>query len=415
LIRTAAIVALAVGATALGCSARAPRGNPADGADPSLPPQTADAAVDDPAPAPGACAFDDGIPPGRFGPGMPRVSAPDAVSVKGAEVNVELRADGSARVSSALVLANAGRIRAEARVGYAFRLHGGRGEQRPADGVAFKGAADVRRCEAASRPELQAVYRDETAYAVIPIAAGAEARVESSAVFRLDRALAPMTLFGQEDLFGQNLKNFAWSYLRDPVYGAIAERAEPFVGAIDLIPADALRVTIRTADAAPWLRGLSCEQNESPVMLVGARQLRFGRADAPSRIYVEYNPVFDLGEELAAFRELAAARGTDLRAAIRVADLLRFGGDPEERAAVLERLLAAWDGNAEAQLLTGRNDLRAAAYVALIRSLEAGGRSADARARAEEGLRIAATLDADADVNRLAVRWLERYLAAAAD
>jgi hypothetical protein len=409
-------IVIAVGVAAAGCFAHAPRGNPVDGADPDAPmPPPVDASVAEPAPPPAACELDDGIPPGRLGPGMPRVSAPDNVAAKSAEVTVELGADGTVRVLSSLVLANAGHARAEARVGYAFRLHGGQGEVRPADAVVFSGGYEVRRCAAASRPELQAVYRDETAFAVVPIAAGAEARVQSRAEFRLGRAVAPMTLFGQEDVFGQNQKNFSWSYLRDPAYEPIADRAEPFYGAIDLTPADSLRVTITTDGNAPWLRGLSYEQKESPVMLVGARQLRFDRADAPSSIALEYNPTFDLEEELAAFRKLVAARPTDLRAAIRVADLLRFGGDAAERAEVLEKLLAAWGAGAEAQLLTGRNDVRPAMYVALVRALESSGRSTDAKARAREGLAVAAALDPAADANRLAVRWLRRYLGEQAD
>jgi hypothetical protein len=46
----------------------------------------------------------------------------------------------------------------------------------------------------------------------------------------------------------------------------------------------------------------------------------------------------------------------------------------------------------------------------LVRSLEAVGRSTDAQKRAAEGKRIAESLDATSDVNRLAARWLKRYL-----
>jgi hypothetical protein len=365
------------------------------------------------APAQG-CAFAEGIEPSRFNPAMPRVSAPAAVTVKKAEATVELAADGAVRVRYDLTLANAGSVRAEALVGYAFRLHGGGDEVRPSEGVAFDGAFEVKRCTAASPPEMHAVFRDETVYAVVPIDAGAEARVAGEAAFVLQRAGAPMTLLGYVDAFAQNLKNFAWAYLKDGAYAPIADRVKPFYGAIDLVAADTLRVTI-TAKGNAWLRAVSYEQSSVPVTAVGARQLRFGPGEAPSSIEIEFNPDLELREELEAFRKIASARGTDLRAAIHLADLLGFEGDAAERARVLEKILASWDANAEKQLLTGRNDVRAAAYVALVRSLEGAGRSAEARKRAAEGKRIAESLDASADMNRLAARWLGEYLAAKID
>jgi len=391
------------------CVAHSARGTSGDDGEPESEPP-ADVAPAEPRPA-GAegCAFAEGIGPERLGPAMPRVSAPDGVTVRSAEAAVELAADGGVRVRFALDLANAGAARAEARVGYAFRLQGSEAEVKPSDGVAFDGELEVTRCAAASPPKMHAVFRDETIYATVPIEPGEEARVEGEASFGLSRASSASVVLGQEDSAAQNLKNFKWAYVKDDAYAAIADRAKPFYGAIALVAADALKVTI-TAQGKPWLRGVSYEQNAVPVQAIGAVQLRFGKGEAPSAVAFEYNPELDLGEELAFFRKLAAARPDDLRAQIRVADLLRFGGDPAERAAALEKLLAAWDANAKAQLLTGRNDVRAAAYVALVRSLEASGRSADARKRAAEGKKVAESLDATSDLNRLASRWLKGYL-----
>jgi len=414
-IQDRAAVALAFGIGALGCVAHTAGGSSGEEDEPA-----ASKPISPKAPAPAAeakaagCTFAQGIEPTRFTPAMPRVFAPANVAVKRAEASVEIAADGAVRLRFDLALENSGRARAEALVGYAFRLHGGAAEVKPTEGVVFAGEFEVKRCEAASRPELQAVYRDETIYAVVPIEAGAEVKVTGEAAFALRRAGGPATLLGYGDMFAQNLKNFAWSYLKDPAYASIADRVEPFYGAIDLVDADALRVTISTGGNA-WLRTVSYEQSAVPVQALGAHQLRFGPGEAPATVELELNPELPLGEELEAFRKLARERKTDLRAAIHLADLLRFEGGAAERARVLEGILAAWDANAEAQLLTGRNDVRAAVYVALVRSLEADGRTAEARARAAEGKRIAEALDASADMNRLAAQWLGKYLDAKAE
>lgn len=398
------VLALVVGIAASGCVVHNARGTPDDTAEPEG--RAAEAEGE-------ACELAPGIDPVRAAPAMPRVVAPDGVVVKAAEATVELAADGAVKVRWELTLSNGGGARAEALVGYAFRVHGG-GDERPTDGVSFEGSVEAVRCSTMSAPEMHAVYRDETAYVVVPLEAGAEAKLSGAASFRFQRASSPMTILGQKDVFALNLKNFAWSYVKDPVYSEVAARVKPFHGSVELLAADSLRVTI-TAGGKPWLRAVSFEQNAVPVQKIGAHQLRFGPGEAPSAVEIEFDPELELGDEIAAFRKLAGAREADLRAAIHLADLLLFGGDAGERAKLLEKLLAAWDASAEAQLLTGRNDVRAAAYVALVRSLEAAGRSADARNRAAEGLEIAKSLDEKADVNRLAVSWLKKYLGEKAD
>jgi hypothetical protein len=416
-----ALAVLVTIASATGCAVTSSRGATGDDGDPepasaaaAEPGEAERGAAAAPAGAVGRCALPDGMEPSSFGPAMPRVFAPDGVAVRSARAALDIDSTGAVRVRFDVELANTGAATAEARVGYAFRLQGGEADTRALGGVRFDGGYAVERCAEASPPQMHAVFRDEALWAVVPVPAGGAATVQGEAAFALQRASAATTLLGYADPAAHNLRNFKWSYVKDAAYAAIADRAKPFHDRVVLLPAESLQVAIATG-GEPWLRAVSFEQAVVPVQAIGALQLRFGPGEAPAAIDIELNPDLDLGEELAVFRKLSAARPDDLRAAIRVADLLRFGGDAKERAAALERALAAWDGNAKAQLLTGRSDVRAPLYVALVRSLEAAGKKADARKRAAEGLEVAKTLDATTDMNRLAVPWLERYVAAKAE
>jgi len=353
------------------------------------------------------CAFLDHVKPSQAGPGTPRVFAPSSVEVKLVRADVKLAADGGMIVEFDIGLANSGGADAEAEVGYAFRNQGGAPERAFAESVRFADGIERRSCGVSSPPAMHAVYADEAVYAVVPIAAGAEAQVSGEAHFRARRSSWPMTLFGFEDAAAPNLKNFAWSYLRDPAYEAAAKSVRPYTSSFDLASGEEVRVVISAENRGNWIRAMSHEQNGAMLRSPGMFGWSFLDNDAPPRIWFEFNPELETRDEIALFQHLADTRKDDLRAMIHLADLLRFGGDKSERAASIEKILAVWDANAKAQLLTGGNDLRDAAIVALVESLDLAGRKPEAVAKAREGI---AAIEATSERARAAVAWLTRYL-----
>ena len=402
--RAPLLLALALGA--FGCVPSAAQLPPDDAA--AAPPPEAGRVA--PPEGDSGCAFLEKVAPIAPGPGVPRVFAPAGVTVKDVRADLKLSADGAISLLFYVELANSGGAAAEALVGYAFRTPGGRNAAPLKDRVTFDGGIAARSCGAASAPQLHAVYADEAAYAAVPIAAGGTASVSGRATFRAPRSDSPATLFGYPDAAALNLKRYPWSYLKDATYAASADRVRPFLGAVDLLPADNLRVIVSAENHGNWLRAMSHEQNVVQLRSPGMFGWNFAAGEVPARVTFEFNPDLDGRDEIALFQKLVDARPTDLRAMIHLSDAMRFGGDRRERAALLEKLLAAWDGNAEAQLLCGASDVRAAAHVALVGSLHAAGDEAAAKAKARDAIAAIGALDAAAEINRAALAWLKKYL-----
>jgi hypothetical protein len=372
---------------------------PAPAAEPTPPP-----------PKEPACAFLERVPPIDPGPGVPRVAAPAAVIVTEVRADLKLSADGKIALKFDVDLSNPDGAAAEALVGYAFRTPGDRIAAPLADRVAFGDGLETRSCGAKSAPALHAVYTDEAAYAVVSIPGGGEAHASGEVSFEARRFDSPMTLFGYEDAAALNLKRFPWSYLQDAAYRASADSARPYFSAIDLVPAQKVRVIVSAQDHGNWIRAMSHEQNGAVLRSPGTFGWSFMEADAPAKVAFEFNPALGIADEIRLFEALAAARPKDLRAMIRLTDLQRFGGDKRERADVLEKLLAAYEANAQEQLLAGGNDVRAAAYVALVKSLDLAGDRPAAKAKAREGIAAMEKLDAPAKTNRAALAWLKKYV-----
>lgn len=373
-------------------------------------PEPAPAAAGDVATAtPAPCPFLEAVEPRPMAPGLPRLAPAAGISVGDVRATIRVAAEGQALVGFDIDLSNAGAVPVEAMLGYAFRTGGGRGVTPLGERVTFGEGVDVRSCAAGSGPREHGVYEDEAAYAVVAVGAGQTVRVRGEASFALRRSEAPSTLFGFPDAHALNLKRFPWSYLGDPAYAAMAGSVRPYAGSLDLIPSAALRVIISGEARVNWMRAMSHEQNGAVLRSPGTFGWNFLEGDAPERVSFEYDPDLPVRDEVALFRELAGRRKTDLRALIRLADLQRFGGDQAERVATLEALLGAWEANAEEQLLTGGNDVRGAAWVALVRTLHLLDRKPEAKARAREGLAVVEKADPAAEVNRAAAKWLAKY------
>jgi hypothetical protein len=225
---------------------------------------------------------------------------------------------------------------------------------------------------------------------------------------KVDQAEKPATLFGYPDRFADNWKNWDWPYTKAPEYAPVAERLRPFHGEIALHPAAATKVTLRCRDGVDWLRTMSHEQNAQKLRSPGMYEWNFDAANRPSRLGFEFLPDLPIAEEIAAFEALVKARKDDLRARIRLSDLLRFGGDAARRAEVLAGLLDAWPKNAKKQLLEGRNDVRAGALVGRVIALGAAGKNAEATKAAAQGVKLLAGFETkgEGEMNGLALSWL---------
>jgi len=368
-------------------------------------------------PASPACRIPEGLVPSTDRLRMPGVvtSSADVVtdSIGG---GVTLAKDGRVSIQAEVRLKNRGPAQAGAIVGTAFRFSGVAMDRLPVRDVSVSssiaGAAPVH-CLRQGPTDAQEPHVDAAHYVEIALKPGEEAVVQVAYETAAFQAEGPATLFGYRDLALENLKNYPWSYVSSPEYARIRAHARPFFGSITLVRADHVRVIIRSETGDTWMRGMSQEQNAEVLRMRGTYQWDFTRDDVPGQVGFEYLPSLLIDDEITIFKQIVKARPDDLRGLIRLSDLERFGGDPTERTETLTRLLAIWDRNAGTQLLTGPNDVRPAAHVALVKTLKLLGRDAESRKAATHGVDAVRALagnpaERNASLGLLALRYLEK-------
>jgi hypothetical protein len=359
-----------------------------------------------------ACAIPEGLDRMGEAPGLPQIVAGPGVERIRTSVRVELAANGRIDLRTEQVLTNRDRAAARIVAGHAWRIRVADAPSSPLEDIRFVAdGSPARAVECRERGSLQAVepYVDEAHFLDADVPAGATLTIRarcSTFALAVDK---PTTLAGFRDRFLDNVRNWAWSYVHAPRYAPLAARIAPLYAALALRAAGRTEIELRAATSEIWWRGLSHEQNAQGPGAAAVQRLAFEDSDRPAVIELEYLPGMPVGEETVLFEALSGERPTDLRAAVRLADLLRFGGEHAQRVAVLRRLLATWDANAGEQLLLGRNDVRGPLTVGLVRSLEAMGLVDEAHAAAAGGVRSLRGLDGASltEANALALRWLE--------
>ncbi len=364
----------------------------------------------------GDCEAPSRIQPAEPGAGMPQLVAPESFSVERSQAMIELHDNGSALVRFELSVRNAGDDPGELLVGYRWRRQGtgpSRATRPPFSPELESGRAEMHSCAEPGPEKMRQPFTDEVHWIERTLEPGGPARVRGMYRTELERADKPATLFGHHDRFADNWKNWDWPYTKAEAYGEIADRLRPFHGSFSTLPAAETRIALSSAEGENWMRGMSHEQSVTRMRRPGTFEWRFGGDDLPAAVTLEYLPGLGFGEEIAVFARLAEERPDDLRARIRLADLHRFGGDASRRVAVLEELLDRWKANAKDRMLTGRNDFRLSAHVALARTLDSLGKTKKANEIAAAGAEILDQIDESGrtERHRLAAAWLSGFVA----
>jgi hypothetical protein len=351
------------------------------------------------------CTIPEGFSFAQFGPALPQVVASSTIETNRADATLIVDKDGGAYVKFNMELKNAGSAADTAMVGYAWRKRM-IGKQEAQTRIDFK-AGEVKTCYKKSDQHIQQPFENEVHYVEVTIDPGASTNVVGGYKVVIARADKPETLFGFHDRFSRNWKNWDWPYTKAPQYKSVAADLTPFHGTFLTAPAAESRIILRNRDELNWTRTMSHEQYVTRLRTPGAHAWNLTADQIPVHVEFEYLPGLDIQKELEAFEKIVKANPGDLRAWIRLADLELYGGDPAKRVKGLKKLLDVWDQNAKKQLLTGRNDVRGPAYVALVKSLLQLGKKAEASRFAKKGLKLLDSLDANLEMNKLAARWLE--------
>ncbi len=351
------------------------------------------------------CTIPEGFSFAQVGPASPQVVASGSIETTRADATLIVDVDGGAYVEFNMELKNTGSASNTALVGYGWhkRMTGRQAQQTRID---FK-VGKVKTCSHKSDQQIQQPFENEVHYLEVTIEPGASMNVIGGYQVTIARADKPETLFGFHDHFSRNWKNWDWPYTNAPQYKSIADDLKPFHGTFLTTPAVESRIVLRGRDGVHWTRAMSHEQNVTKIRTPGAHAWNFAADQLPVHMEFEYLPGLDIQKELATFEKIVRANPGDLRARIRLADLELYGGDPGKRVKGLKKLLDAWEKNAKKQLLTGRNDVRGPAYVALVKSLLQLDKKDEARRFARKGLKLLDSLDKKLEMNKLATRWLK--------
>jgi len=359
------------------------------------------------------CSIPEGMTPIAPVISMPQVAAPDSVKYELETAMLELNADGKIEVKFEFDARNKGDEAVDFAVGFAWRVQ----ETGPGGGPEFSrvsiqlAEARMASCVIEGPEEVQQPYRDAVVYSKTSLEAGASITVKGSYVTSVPQLDKPTTLFGYPDRFGNNWKNYDWPYTKAEAYEELGPQLRPFQGRFVPGKANRCQITLRSKSGENWIRTMSHQQNVEKLRMRGASRWEFYGSQKPAQVHFEYLPGVDLNAEIKTFRGIVRERRDDLRARIRLADLAGRAGDAEAEAEILESLLTRWKNKrAKEQMLTGRNDVRGAAYVALVRALKATDRERDAKQRAVEGIEVIDGLEdgvKDNETNRLIRDWLD--------
>lgn len=354
------------------------------------------------------CDIPEGLKASTLSPGFPAVVG-EGLETERASALILLGPDGTASIMFEMVVKNPSAVDAEALVGYVWRTRGA-GEGKDFATVEFD-STKTSTCSASGPREARQPHTDIAFFTSVTVSAGQTSSVKGSYSIPLRQFDKPESIFGYEDRFSRNWKNWDWPYTKAEPYARIADDLRPYVANFATVSARATQITLAPADGrSNWMRSMSFEQNVTMLRKPGTYRWDFGADDLPSTLRFEYLPGLDIKIEMKVFEEIAAANPDDLRAMIRLADLNLFGGDTSERIEILGRLLDHYDGAAGEQMLSGSNDVRAAAHVAIVRSLMSMKKVAEAREAASRGMKTIADLDARTDLNRLAAIYLKSVL-----
>ncbi len=343
-----------------------------------------------------------GLEPSDLVAGFPQVVG-DKIEVVRAAADLTLDGSGVVLVKFDIELKNPVKKHQKVLVGYVWR------SRRTGDGadwsrVNFDGHKAVA-CTEHSSEKIKQPYQDVVFYIEVEVPSGKTTQVKGAYKLPVRRFDKPETLFGYQDRFSQNWKNWDWPYTKADEYKEIAADLRPFYVRFFTNGATSTSVTLNGSRDA--LRTMSHEQNITKMRTPGTFAWNFGADDLPSMLSFEYVEGLDIQKEIGAFEKLKDARADDLRARIRLSDLYFFGGDMKERATLLEQTLKIWEKGAKEQMLSGSNDVRGAAYVALVGSLLATDQKAKARRFAKKGLKLIKDKKLKDEKTRLAAAWLK--------
>ncbi len=351
------------------------------------------------------CTIPEGFTFAQFGPASPQVVAPESIVTTRSDATLIVDKDGGAYVEFNMELKNTGSAADTALVGYGWHKRMS-GMQAPPTGIDFK-AGEVKTCSHKSDQQIQQPFENEVHYVEVTIEPGVATNVIGGYKVTIARADKPETLFGFHDHFSRNWKNWDWPYTKATEYKNVVNVLKPFVGKFLTTPAVESRIILRGRDGVHWTRAMSHEQYVTKIRTPGAHAWNFTADQIPVHVEFEYLPGLDIQKELETFEKIVKANPNDLRARIRLADLELYGGDPDGRVRVIKKLLAVWEKNAKKQLLTGRNDVRGPAYVALVKSLLQLDKKDEARRFAKKGLNLLNSMNKKLEMNKLAASWLK--------
>ncbi|MCP4679405.1 MAG: hypothetical protein GY854_28730 [Deltaproteobacteria bacterium] len=348
--------------------------------------------------------------------GAPRlIGTSENIRITTQRVGLTLGQNGEMWVTVDQVLENTGKSKEVAIVGYGWRVPNVSNPlPLPARNIEFESSSEeatIHQCMIPGPQRMVKPFTDVAHWTKVPVKPGEQFNVTSAYLATAKQASKPVTLFGYHDRFALNWKNYAWPYTQADEYVAIADRLKTFHSRFTLIPAEQTQIIIRSETGDEWLRGMSHEQNTQKERTRGTYAWNFSRDTLPAEVEFEYVPGLPIDEELAVFNLIAKARPWDLRAHVRLIDLHRFAGDASERVKIIRSLLSKWDKNAKSQLLVAGNDVRAAAYVALVRALKETGRHKKAKEAANNGIALIDRLASESkrrarELSSLARQWL---------
>jgi len=364
----------------------------------------------------GACSIPEGMTPAKPALAMPQIAAPEDVSFEREAAMLEVDENGKVKVSFEFSARNNASEAVELAVGFAWRIQETGGGGTSLSGFEIVGGrGELERCTIQGPEEMQQPFRDELLIVRISVEPGKTETIKGAYVGEVDQADKPQTLFGFHDRFVHNWKNknWDWPYTKRKAYAEIKDELKPFHGRFGLGKAGRSQITIRSSKGEVWMRTMSHEQVTEKLRIPGTFRWSFWGGDKPAQVEFEYMPGVELMREIEVFRKIIKENRYDLRARIRLADLAGFAGDHEARVSILEALLKYWKKHHKEQMLHDANDVRGAAYVALVKSLLAIDEKGEAARRADEGIGVIKKLEEaghDSEMNRMAREWLEKQL-----
>ncbi len=374
--------------------------------DPSAPAKPADAPATDSAEA---CEIPSWLSPAQS-MGVPQLENGTGIVVEKQHVTLRVSDGGQVTAEVHTTLLNPGDKTAKAGIGYAARIPVGLKAPLTELVIETNTKLGPKVCQEKSPSNYKRPFTDRATFVQVSLSPGDRIEVSASFVSGTDQSSHPATLLGYRDAFARNLKNFEWSYLKNPTYQEQAEGFDYRRGVFKLGDAKSLHIDLEVVSEAGALRGISAEQNLAS-HTAQTLALVFDDGRIPHQFEFEIIEPEGFNKELGLFEMLVEKKKPDLRAHMHLADLYMVSKNHKARVMTLEKLLLVYEENAKEQLLTKRNDMRAAIYVGLVRSLEAIGEKDKAIRMAQKGINQImrleqSNMDQNPEFNNHAMHWL---------